>query len=318
MRSEPIFFYSEGERLTGFLRMPDEDTVEARPAIVHGPGWLGLASARNYESWHRAFTGAGYAVLTFDYRGFGTSGGQRGWIRPDWQVEDILNGVTYLATRPDIDADRIGIYGMGGTGGANAIVAAALDERLKCVAAQSVIADGADWLHRMRREYEWIEYLRRLEGDSQKWATEGTGELVHPRRELMVETPERRRTDLKKDVDALMPDQFYLRSAIFLMRCRPIDYVSSISPRALLLTSVTDDVVTPEDHATRLFCRAGEPKRLIRQDHTTHYDSYRTNYERLSCEVVSWFDRYLTFDPITVREEGSAIRQLAGNQKEGS
>lgn len=316
MRSEQIVFYSEGAQLTGFLRLPDEETAEPRPAIVHGPGWLGLASARNYETWHRAFTAAGYAVLIFDYRGFGASEGERGWIRPDWQVEDILNGVTYLTARPDIDADRIGIYGMGGTGGANAIVAAALDERLKCVAAQSVIADGADWLHRMRREYEWIEYLRRLEADSQKWVTEGSGELVHPRRELMVETPERRRTDLKKDVDALMPDQFYLRSAAFLMRCRPIDYVSRISPRALLLTSVIDDVVTPADHAARLFCRAGEPKRLIRQDHTTHYEAYRTNYERLSCEVVSWFKRYLTFDEITVREESGVLAQSPGKARE--
>jgi hypothetical protein len=307
MRSRAVNFYSEGEKLAGFLRLPDGQASGPLPAIVHGPGWLGLASAQNYEPWHRAFTAAGYAVLAFDYRGFGSSGGQRGWIRPDWQVEDIVNAVTYLTTCEDIDHERIGIYGMGGTGGANAIIAAAGDLRIKCVAAQSVVADGADWLHRMRREYEWVDYLRRLDRDSQAWVTNGSGESVHPRTDLMVETPERRQAGLKKDVDSQMPEKFYLQSARFIMRCNALDYVSRISPRALLLTCVEDDVVTPEDHAMALFRRAGEPKRLIRQSHTTHYGSYRQNYERLCGEIVRWFRRYLRFAPVTTQEEAGMV-----------
>jgi uncharacterized protein len=199
-------------------------------------------------------------VLAFDYRGFGNSEGERGWVKPDWQLEDILNAVTYLETRPEVHPRRLAAYGIGGTGGGNAIVAAAVDPRIRAVAVQSVVADGADWLHRMRREYEWVDYLRRVEADRRRWVVEGTGELVDPRQDLIVETPERRQVGPKKDVDARMDPKFYLRSADFIMRYRPIDVVHRIAPRAVLITSVEDDVVTPEDHAVALYERAGPPR----------------------------------------------------------
>jgi dipeptidyl aminopeptidase/acylaminoacyl peptidase len=278
--------------------------AEPLPAVVQGPGWLGLAEAKTYEPWHRGLTDAGYGVLVFNYRGFGDSEGERGWVRPDWQLEDILNAVTYLETREEINSRRIGTFGIGGTGGSNAIVAAALDSRIRCVVAQSVVADGIDWLRRMRREYEWIETLRRVEADRRRWATEGTGEMVNPREELMVETPERRNVGAKSDVDAKMDPRFYLRTAEYIMRYRPIDHVHKLSPRALLMSCVEDDVVTPEDHAVALYERAGGPKKLIRQTETTHYRSYTDNFPVLMPQIVDWYNTYLGYSTIQSREEG--------------
>src|SRR6478609_7343846 len=182
MQTERVEFFSEGARLRGLLRLPDTPgpTAEPRAAIVQGPGWLGLAEAKTYLPWHEGLTAAGYAVLAFDYRGFGDSEGERGWVRPEWQLEDILNAVNYLETRPDVNPRRLGTFGIGGTGGSNALMAAAVDGRIRCVVAQSVVADGTDWLRRMRREYEWVETLRRVEADRRRWATEGTGEKVNP------------------------------------------------------------------------------------------------------------------------------------------
>src|SRR5206468_4215052 len=133
--------------------------------------------------------------------------------------------VTYLETRPEVNPRRLGAYGIGGTGGGNAIMAAGVDSRIRCVAVQSVVADGADWLHRMRREYEWIDYLRRIEADRRRWVLEGSGEKVDPRLDLMVATPERRAVDHKRDVDFRIEPEFFLRSADYIMRYRPIDYV---------------------------------------------------------------------------------------------
>lgn len=303
MHEERVEFFSEGVRLRGVLRLPELTTNVPLPAVVHGPGWLGLAEAKTYVPWHEGLTAAGFAVLAFDYRGFGDSDGERGWIRPEWQLQDILNALTYLETRPEVDRRRLGTYGIGGTGGGNAIMAAAVDERVRCVAAQSVVADGRDWLHRMRREYEWVDYLRRVEEDRRRWVREGTGEQVNPREDLMVETPERREIGPKKDVDARMPTEFFLRSADYIMRYRPIDVVHRLAPRAaLLMTSVIDDVVTPADHALALYEKAGAPKKLIHQTDTSHYRSYTQNYSALMPQIVDWFERYLKVGPIEARE----------------
>jgi uncharacterized protein len=304
VRTEPVEFFSEGVRLRGLLRWPDVPRSEPPPVLVQGPGWLGQANSKRYARWHEGFTRAGFALLVFDYRGFGESEGEPGWIDPETQLQDITNAVTYAQTRSDLDGRRIGGYGMGGTGAGNAIIAAARDMRIRCVVCQTVIADGEDWLHRMRREYEWVDYLRRLDGDRNRWVLEGAGERVDPRQELMVATPER--AGAKGHLDSGLEPEFYLRSAERLMGYRPLDVVDRIAPRALLLTSIAGDGVTPEDHALALYERAGSPKKLIHQTNTTHYGSQDDNYDVLLDQFVGWYDRYLTSGPIEVREETRA------------
>lgn len=292
MREREIEFLSEGIRLVGWLRLPDASDAPL-PAVVQGPGWLGLAEAKAYVPWHEALVEAGYAVLVFDYRGHGRSDGERGWILPDLMVVDLLNAVTFLETRPEIDPTRIGAFGIGATGSGNAILAAAADERIRSVAVQSVVADGGAWLRGMRREHEWVAYKARLAEDARRWVTEGESELVDPRVDLMVGSPERASYTGKQDVDTKVDARFHLQSAAALMRYRPIDVVHRIAPRGLLLISVADDTVTPDDHATALYERAGPPKRLVRQHNTTHYASYTQNFEPLARQIVAWYDRHL-------------------------
>jgi len=310
MQTLPVEFLSSGVRLRGFLRTPDVLPAEPMPALVHGPGWLGMAEANSYVSWHQGLTDAGYAVLAFDYRGFGRSDGERGWVRPEWQLEDWLNAVTYLETRPEVNRYRIGAFGIGGTGGGNAIMAAAVDSRVRAVVAQSVVADGEDWLHRMRREYEWVAFKQRVEEDRRRWVIEGTGEMVDPRQDLMVETPERRQVGHKRDVDGLIAPEFYLKSADYIMRYRPIDVVAKIAPRAVMITSVVDDVVTPEDHAVKLYEAAGAPKKIIRQSETTHYRSYSQYFPVVMPQIIDWYDRYLAYTPVQSRETALTTEEV--------
>ena len=92
MRTEEVSFFSDGITLRGLLRLPD--AVDGPiPGLVQGPGWLGLADAKSYVPWHEGLTAAGYALLVFDYRGFGRSDGEPGWVRPDWQLEDLLKAL---------------------------------------------------------------------------------------------------------------------------------------------------------------------------------------------------------------------------------
>jgi uncharacterized protein len=310
MRTEPVSFYSEGQKLGAILRLPDESLTERAPVIVQGPGWLGLKDAKLYERYHQALTDAGYLVLVFDYRGFGDSEGDRDLIDPSRQVQDWRNAITYLQTRDDVDPNRIGAFGSGGTGGGNAVYVAGIDERVQCTVCQVGIADGEDWLHRMRREYEWIAFLQRLEEDRRRRVLEGRSELVNPREEIMVVAPERQATAVKKDVDARVPSLVQLRSADAIIAYKPIEVVSRISPRALMLIAVDPDAVTPFDHSVQLFERAGAPKRLVVQRETSHYRAYDDYHAVVTPMIVEWFDRHMTYSSVVVHEETALVEDM--------
>ncbi|MGI8516218.1 MAG: alpha/beta hydrolase [Acidimicrobiia bacterium] len=292
MIQRTVEFFSEGTPIAGILRLPDRGEPPF-PAVVQGPGWLGLKDAQLYMPYHEALTAAGFAVLIFDYRGFGDSGGDRGQLLPNAQLDDMINAVSFLMTREDVDPDRIGTFGSGGTGAGNSIMLAAHDRRVRCVVSQVPVADGEDWLRRMRREHEWYEFLDRINRDRARRVTEGAGELVHPSEDIMIATPERRVSTVKQDVGDRVPSSVPLRVAEAIMAYKPIDVVGKIAPRPVLIIGVEDDPVTPTDHALALYEAAGEPKALIMQRHTTHYAAYSQHGGVVIPEIVAWFEEHL-------------------------
>ncbi len=307
MREKSVELFSEGVRVSGILRRPDRD--DPSPAIVQGPGWLGLKDSQLYVPYHQALTAAGYAVLIFDYRGFGDSDGDGGSLSPRLQLEDLKNAVTYLHTRDDIIADRIGVFGSGGTGGGNAVMLAGLDPRVCCTVSQVPVADGEDWLRRMRRGYEWSEFLERLDADRRERVLTGKGEWVHPREDIMVPTPERRATQVKKDVDDRVPSSVPLAAAEEIIAYKPIEVAPRV--RNLLVIAVDGDDVTPTDHAVALYEAAGEPKKLILQHQTSHYAAYEQYGPVVIPEIVSWFDAHLGSRAVeSITPSGSEIVEV--------
>lgn len=305
MRTHEVGFYSEGARLAALWRVPDEFSGPLR-AIVQGPGWLGLKDAKLYVRYHEALTAAGFGVLVFDYRGFGDSEGDRGTLSPRNQLQDLVNAVTYLTTREDVEADAIGVFGTGGTGGGNAVLLAARDPRVRVAVSQLPVADGRDWLHRMRQEHEWVAYLQDLEEDRQVRVTKGAGRAVHPREEIMVPTPERKATSVKADVDTRIPTAVPLSAAEEILDYRPIDAASGMST-PLLVIGVENDATTPTDHAVGLYEAAHGPRELIMQRHTTHYAAYDQYWETVTPRMVDWYRQHLTNGPVVVRtSDGNA------------
>jgi dipeptidyl aminopeptidase/acylaminoacyl peptidase len=300
MREEQVSFYSEGQRVAGLLRLPDAVEVGPYPAIVQGPGWLQLKEAKRNPPYHRAFTEAGFAVLVIDFRGFGGSEGDRRDLLPDRWLEDLVNAVTYLTTRPDVDARAIGTFGSGSTGGGNVVRLLAADPRVRCGVAQSPISDGGDWLRRMRREYEWFELLARLDDDRRTRVATGEGAMVHPRSGIMVTTPERAKRESRADVEDKHVQEVSLRSAEAIIGYRPIDVADRVS--RLLVIGVEDDPVTPTDHATALYERAQAPKRLIMQGATTHYAAYDQYADITIPAMIDWYREHLRHGPVEIRE----------------
>lgn len=298
MRETNVEFYSDGDRLAGIWRTPDTDGPYR--TIVQGPGWLGLKDAKLYVRYHDALVAAGFAVLIFDYRGFGDSAGDRGILSPARQLQDLVNAVTYLTTRDDVIADAIGVFGTGGTGGGNAVLLADADPRVKAAVSQVPVADGTDWLHRMRQEHEWLAFLASLDEDRKLRAATGEGRLVHPREEIMVPTPERRATKIKADVDDRIPTAIPLSCAEEILTYRPLAAAERLTT-PLLVIGVEGDATTPTDHAESLYTAAKGPKELILQRHTTHYAAYDRYWEQTTPRIVAWLDRYVQPSDVVVR-----------------
>ena len=303
MREQPVEFFSEGDRIAALWRVPDAVDGRLR-AIVQGPGWLGLKDAKLYVRYHEALVAAGFGVLVIDYRGFGDSGGPRE-LSPRRQLEDLINAVTYLTTRDDVDADRIGVFGTGGTGGGNAILLADADPRVRAAVSQVPVADGEDWLHRMRSESDWLAFLGELEEDRKQRVRSGAGRRVHPREEIMVPTAERRTTTVKADVDDRIPIEVSLAAADEILAYRPIDAARRLET-PLLVIGVEGDATTPTDHAVALYEAARGPRQLVMQRHTTHYAAYDRYWETVTPLIVEWFDRHLRNGGVVVtsREAG--------------
>jgi dipeptidyl aminopeptidase/acylaminoacyl peptidase len=298
MQTRQVEFFSGGDRVRGCWRTPDESGGRLR-TIVQGPGWLGLKDANLYVRYHEALTGAGYGVLVFDYRGFGDSEGPRE-LSPSSQLQDLLSAVTYLTTRDDVDADAIGVFGTGGTGGGNAVLLAAADPRVRAAVSQVPVADGRDWLHRMRSESDWLAFLSDLDEDRRLRATTGEGRRVHPREEIMVPSAERRTTTIKADVDDRIPTSVSLAAADEILDYRPIDAARGLRT-PLMVIGVEGDATTPTDHAQALYEAACGPRCLVMQRNTTHYAAYDRYWETVTPLIVEWFDRHLRNGGVVVR-----------------
>lgn len=306
MMTEHFEVYSHGCRLDGIIRRPRSADGRALPVIINPPGFLGLAEGPTTGMLHELFVAAGFAVVSVDYRGYGKSEGEPGWIHPGQQLEDLLALVAYMSAESQtFDLDNMFAYGQGGTGGGNAIILAAAVPQIRAVAAQTVVGDGRAWLRSMRNESEWRAYLRRLSENDRRLATGQTGEMVDPRQEIMVATPERRAEQSRSYADSRLGHGFHLASASHLLHYRPIDHVHRISPRPLMLVSLDGDVVTPPDlGAEPLYQRAGSPKTLLRQHaDLTHYEAYHVNKERIGGTMVAFFQAALRSEPFSTIEE---------------
>src|SRR5262249_57210829 len=116
-------------------------------------------------------------VMTFDYKGWGESAGARSRLAPYSRVADVQAAVTFLGTLPEVDADRLGIYGTS-YGGATVVWVGAIDPRVKCIVSVVGIGHGARWMRSVRRPDEYHDLLERAAADRVKRALTGNSELA--------------------------------------------------------------------------------------------------------------------------------------------
>jgi ABC-2 type transport system ATP-binding protein len=108
------------------------------PAVLVAHGFGGTKDSVRGEA--EELARAGYAVLTWSARGFGTSTGQVALDSPDYEVKDTEQLISWLAKQPRVQLDgpgdpRVGIAGAS-YGGGIALLTAAYDRRVDAIVPQ--------------------------------------------------------------------------------------------------------------------------------------------------------------------------------------
>ncbi|MFN2201234.1 MAG: alpha/beta hydrolase, partial [Caldilineaceae bacterium] len=112
------------------------------------------------ERYARRFAAAGYAVLAFDYRHFGSSDGEpRQLIWIPTQLADWRVAIRHAREHKDIDSSRIALWGTSLSGG-HVIAIASEDHAIACISAQCPGLDGHESAELGFRNVGWRGAVR--------------------------------------------------------------------------------------------------------------------------------------------------------------
>ena len=241
------FAASDGVRLAGtYVEVPS-----ARGVVILVHGFKTYRQEMVDQA--RLLRDAGYAVLLYDSRGCGTSDGVFGVGATE--DRDIVGAVSYIRSRAGTGSAHIAVLGIS-LGAGDALLAAAKDDRIQAVIADSSWADERVQLSRMD--------------------TVPFGPLTLP--VLPYEAAL---------VDALIGGR--------LEDARPIDVIDRIAPRSVLLIHSMDDdnATTPPTDAERLFAQARQPKDFWRVPTGGHVGALHVHPDEYKVRVVAFLETAL-------------------------
>jgi uncharacterized protein len=287
-----VTFESGGVELVGYFYRPADATGKV-PCVVMGHGFSGTQD-RLFAGAER-FAGAGFAVLTFDYRNFGESGGQpRQVIDIKDQREDWRAAVSWARSQPEIDPDRVALWGSS-LGGTHTVFVAASDPRIAAVVAQVPYSGlpretvgrtkGQSW-HLM-----WLALKDRVRG----WL--GLSPLYVPAVGTAAEGAilvDPHATEVTRSLTAensLWRNEVAPRVIFDILRLRPLRVANKVRA-PLLVTLAEGDTEAPPYLTRRLAALA--PRGEARSYPVTHYEVYRPEMrEQILADQLAFLKRHL-------------------------
>jgi uncharacterized protein len=290
---KPVTFYSEGVKLVGDVYLPEDlEPGERRAGIVLCHGYTGVRNIYLPDN-ARALAEAGYVVLNFDYKGWGDSDGPKTRLAPYSRVADVQAALSFLSAHPQVDPERLGIYGTS-YGGATVVFVAAIDPRVKCVVSVVGIGNGARWMRSVRRPDEYHDLVARADEDRRKRALTGASELAD-RNEILL--PDRQSAELGAAARRNNPfavTQVPLEFIDDTLGFNPEWVVDRIAPRPVLFITTDDDRLVPPQESEAMYARAGEPKKLVVLKGVGHYEVYGGEpFRQVMDETLAWCRTHL-------------------------
>ncbi|KAE8358946.1 Alpha/Beta hydrolase protein [Aspergillus caelatus] len=249
------------------------------PVIIMSSGMAGIKE--NFlDKFAERFQQAGFAVLFYDNRNWGASDGTpRNHTNHYEQIQDAHDVVTYASKRLDVDESRIIQWGSSFSGGA-AIIAGAVDPRIKAVIAQVPFVSG-----RAVRERLPLETLEKVYADrGHSTALNPSYIPIYP--ESLEQAREQPKSallgteecgDYWQIIKNFKPEKknaITLQTMFHTIRSEPSAFVDQISPKPFFMAIAGHDSLIDPSLQVNVFGKAQEPKELLKLD-CGHFQVYQ-------------------------------------------
>jgi putative redox protein len=252
----PTEFLSDGETIRGHFVKPKGNGPFPSVCKFHGlPGGADQTSGVATQ-----LAEVGFAVLTFDFRGFRSS---EGMFSLAGEIVDGQNAITHLLESDFAKESWTGVVAAS-YGGAVAVCTAAIDSRVSAVCLRAPVYDTL-WFAKSPMIPMAVENLL---------AT--NPECVHGLKDpdIRANVLERMVTDAEKH--------------------NPMNEIEKIAPRPLLIVHGSDDVGIDLAGIKRLYELAGEPKDLVVVEGADHELTETRASDIIMKTIVSWFESQRT------------------------
>lgn len=271
------------------LRKPE--AAGNMPVIILCHGFCGIQDIL-LPPFAQAFTDAGFATITFDYRGFGASEGERGRLVPAMQIEDIHTVIGWARQQPGLDPQRVGLWGTS-FGGCHVFAAAAADSAIRCVVSQLAFADGEQIVTGKMSPDEKAGFVATLQKMADKQQATGKEMFVGVTRVLGDDESKAFFEENKARFPA-MDIKIPFLTVRETLNYKPALYAARTTCPTLVVIA-GKDTVNPPEQGRALFEAAGAvEKTLHEQADARHYDMYSgQNFDQVIGAQLSWFRQHL-------------------------
>jgi dienelactone hydrolase len=271
-----VSFDSGGAELVGYLHHAAGNADGDAPCVVMGHGFSGTQD-RLFANAER-FAEAGFAVLTFDYRNFGESGGQpRQLVSTEGQLEDWHAAIRFARSLESVDPKRIALWGSS-LGGGHVVCVAAEAPRIAAVVAQ-IPFNGFPRRVEGRSTLDTLKLLWAMGTDAARGILGRPPHYIpmvgKPGEVAVTTTPQAQEhiAALSGETrETLWRNEVAPRALISMMRYRPGEEAHRL--RMPVLVCITErDLETPEELSRQIAERA--PGGELRRYPVSHFDFYR-------------------------------------------
>lgn len=282
-----FFFKSDDAKVAAHLYMPQEVNKPKIPGIVMCHGFAGVKEML-LPNFAKRFAENGYAVLTFDYRGFGQSEGEPGRLKPSLQIEDIINALAYIRSCSQVDSERIALWGTS-FGGANAIITATKDKNIKSIAVQLTFGDGQRVVTNGMSEKEAFNLYSLIEKMEERKTKTGK-EMFVPILKVVSDPQSKAFYDSHVGQFPELKIKIPMLTVAETIKHKPELVIGDVKA-PILITAAGQDGVNPLEESKILFQKANNPKEFFVIENATHYEIYYGEYfEKAIAKQLEWFN----------------------------